>query len=71
MPLCSVFKKMFNPVDHLSRVLIIGDFRISLTGLKAAYAQFGVSTGIRFTDLQPDRNKMNVPPIERMTDHVR
>lgn len=69
---CSVLKKLFNPMCSMSRTLQIGDYRITFDAIQAVYDQNGpVVSGIRFTDKLPSRNKQNVPPILRMIAPVR
>jgi hypothetical protein len=66
----SVLKKLFNPIDSLSRRLFIGKYLISSLAMDAAYANDRVGSGIRFTDLRQSRNKQNVPPILRICSEV-
>ena len=68
---CSVDKKIVNPLDSPTKTLVIGDHAVSMASIVAVFERFGPESGIRFADVQPTRNRMNVPPIERMTSRVR
>jgi len=65
-----VLKKIFNPIVAFTRKLQIGKFLIAMMSIQAAQVQFGVISGIRFTDTLQSRNKQNVPPILRMISQV-